>query len=249
MIYECKNAIFNIVGVEYMKWKGDTFHISPRNYSALAFRISGTATITVDKKAYYVSENDILYLPQDVAYIAQYSDTEMLVIHFQTAVSDQTPEVYSLAHTQQIYEAFLRARVLWQRKAPGFKAFVQAQLYYILGLLCENETITKMPKHFLQAVSYINENYTDSTISIDRICKYVGISPTSLRLLFQKYYQKTPTEYISNLRLEYARNLISCGISVENTAEQSGFHDSKYFARVVKKHLNCTPRELKLHGK
>ena len=44
-------------------------------------------------------------------------------------------------------------------------------------------------------------------------------------------------------------NLITCGVSVETAAEQSGFNDSKYFARVVKKYYHCTPRELKHHGK
>ena len=40
--------------------------------------------------------------------------------------------------------------------------------------------------------------------------------------------------------------IISCGTTIEQAAEKSGFNDSKYFARVVKKRFNCTPRELKL---
>lgn len=68
-------------------------------------------------------------------------------------------------------------------------------------------------------------------------------------MLFQKYYDKTPIEYITQLRLEHARNLIACGMVIEQAAEKSGFNDSKYFARVVKKYLGCTPRELKNYGK
>ena len=81
------------------------------------------------------------------------------------------------------------------------------------------------------------------------ICRQGGISATMLRQLFKKYYQKTPLEYILSLRLEYARSLISNGVSIENAAYDSGFNDSKYFARVVKKHFGCTPRELKYYGK
>ena len=70
-----------------------------------------------------------------------------------------------------------------------------------------------------------------------------------LRRLFKKYYDKTTIEYITSLRLEYARNLISNGMSIENAASESGFNDSKYFARVVKKQFGCSPREFKAYGK
>ena len=40
-----------------------------------------------------------------------------------------------------------------------------------------------------------------------------------------------------------------CGTSIEEAAEKSGFSDSKYFARVVKKYFNCTPSAFKLYGK
>jgi AraC-like DNA-binding protein len=142
----------------------------------------------------------------------------------------------------------LSAHVLWQKKAPGYKAYVQEKLYHILGLLCESEIISQMPEVFLNAVSYINANYTDNTLNIEKICKNAGINATNLRILFKKHYHKTPTEYITKLRLEYARNLISCGVSIVDAAEESGFNDSKYFARVVKKHFNCAPRYLKSYG-
>ena len=81
------------------------------------------------------------------------------------------------------------------------------------------------------------------------ICTEAGIGATQFRQLFKKYYQKTPMEYITSLRLEYARSLISNGVPVEKASFESGFNDSKYFARVVKKYFGCTPRELKTYGK
>lgn len=249
MIYDCDNAIVKIVGVENVKWNKGIFNVSPREYSALAFRIKGTATITVGNDSYFVNENDILYLPQNIAYTAEYTDTEMLVIHFQTEVSDVAPQVFSISNEQKIYKSFLTAHTIWQNKAPGYEAFVLSKLYDILGVLCEIQTKVNLPDYFLKAVSYINTSFKSSSINIEDICKRTGISATYLRVLFKKYYQKSPMEYITNLRLENARNLISCGFSVENAALESGFNDSKYFARVVKKYFGCTPRELRIYGK
>ncbi len=249
MICECKNGIMQMVGVEHVLWKAGSFEIAPREYAALTFRISGSAKIKVDKKTYSVNANEVLYLPQGVAYTAEYSDTEILAIHFVTDKNDTVPEIYSLTNTEQIYQAFLKANILWKSKEPGFVPYVMAQIYQILGLLSKNEISGKMPEYFVSAVSFINSGYTDSTLCSEKICKNAGISPTTLRLLFGKYYQKTPTEYITALRLEHARGLISCGMPIEQAAEKSGFNDSKYFARVVKKYYLCTPRELKLYGR
>lgn len=249
MLYDCKNPIVKIIGVEHMKWKGGIFHISPRQYAALAFRISGTATVIVNENVYHVNTNDVLYLPQNTPYTAKYSDTEMLVIHFNTNMDDKLPEIYTCSHSELLYKEFIQAHQLWEDKVPGYEAEVFSKLYHILGQLYVKESASSIPEYFLKALSYINSNYRDSNITIAKICKASNICATNLRVLFKKHYNKTPVEYITNLRLEYARSLISCGTSIEEAAEKSGFSDSKYFARVVKKYFNCTPSAFKLYGK
>lgn len=249
MLYDGTNPILQIVGVEHLRWTGGFFDIKPRPYSALAFRISGTATICAGGTDYHINSNDILYLPQNVKYTAEYTDTEMLVIHFVTAQNDSELEVCSLENVEQVYKLFLTAHTLWKNKEPGFTVYVLAQLYMILGVMLERSTKANQPSHFINAVSFINANYTNSTLSIDRVCSEAGISATVFRQLFKRYYQKTPTEYITELRLEYAKNLISSGLSIESTAFESGFNDPKYFSRVIKKHFGCSPRELKSFGK
>ncbi len=249
MLYDGNNPILQIVGVEHMCWRGCAFNVRPREYSALAFRISGNATITIGGKEYYIHSNDILYMPQNIAYKAEYTDTEMLVVHFVTSKNDGAPEIYSFQNTEQIYKLFLSALNFWKNKEPGFHIYTFSQLYMILGVILEKSTKINQPAHFLNALSFINSNYRNGALSIDMICAEAGISPTVFRQLFKKYYQKTPTEYITSLRLEYARNLISGGMAIEKAAYESGFNDAKYFARVVKKHFGCTPRELKNYGK
>lgn len=249
MLAEGNNPILEIIGVEHMCWSGGIFNVKPRDYSALAFRISGNATITTGENAYFIRSNDILYIPQKISYKAEYTDTEMLVIHFVTAQNDSEIQVYSFPNVERIYKLFLSARSFWKNKEPGFRVYALSQLYMILGVILESSTKTKQPEHFLNAVSFINSNYRKSNLNIDMICAEAGISATALRQLFKKHYQKTPMEYIAGLRLEYARSLISNGVSVESATYESGFNDSKYFARVVKKYFGCTPRELKNYGK
>ncbi len=249
MLYNANNPILTVVGVEHMHWEGGTFEVKPRDYSALAFRISGNAAFRCGEKEYTVHANEVLYLPQKMGYTAQYTDTEMIVVHFITAQDDSEIEIYPFEDGEQIYKMFLRLRALWKHKEPGYAVYSMAQLYTVLGTIFEKETKANLPAHFLKAVSFINSHYRDSAISVNTVCAEAGIGATVFRQLFKKHYRKTPIEYITELRLEYARNLISGGTSIENAAFESGFNDSKYFARIVKKYFGCTPRELKTYGK
>ncbi len=249
MIYEGKNPILQIIGVEHIATSNGAFSVTPRSYSALAFRIKGTTTVTAGDRQYRLQPNDILYMPQNLAYKAQYADTEMLVIHFVTAQNDPCPEVYTMENPRQIQQAFLQAHTLWHTKAQGYGVYTMSQLYHILGLVCDRETAIHMPPCFLAAITYIHANFRDNGLSVGEICKNAAIGQTNFRLLFQKHYQKTPVEYITDLRLECARNLIASGMPVEQAAADSGFNDPKYFARTVKKRFGCTPRDWKTYGK
>lgn len=249
MLCNGDNPILKIIGVEYMKWNGGIFNVSCRDYSALAFRISGNATIESDGNEYIVKTNDILYLPQNMSFTAKYTDTELIVIHFITAQSDKKSEVFSFQNSEQIYKLFLHAHLIWKNKEAGYKAYAMSALYSILGTILEKETKINLPPHFLKAISYINSNYKNGNLNVDNICQEAGMCATTFRKLFKNNYQKTPVEYITDLRIEHARNLISGGIPIEEAAYESGFNDPKYFARVVKKCLNCTPRDLKNYGR
>lgn len=248
MLYHGENPILKITAVDHLQWEDGVFSVPAREHASLTFRIRGSATVTCGDESHFVNSGDILYLPQNLAYTAAYTDTELIAIHFVTAQNDPRPEIYCLDNAEQIYKRFLRACALWERKDPACAVEVLSELYGILGEICQKETTGNLPPHFVKAISYINANFTKDIRTSD-ICANAGISGTAFRQLFRQYYQKSPVEYITLLRLEYARNLIAEGMSVEQAALSSGFHDAKYFARTVKKHLNCTPRELKNYGK
>ena len=108
MLYNGDNPIIQIVSVERIRWDGGTFEVAPRKFSALSLRIGGSTTVYAKGKEYFINTNDILYLPQNMAYKAEYTDTEMIVIHFVTARDDDEIEVYSFHNSEQIYKLFLR---------------------------------------------------------------------------------------------------------------------------------------------
>ena len=197
---------------------------------------------------YDIDAGDILYMPQQLGYQVEYTATEMMAFHFVTEKNDMQPEVYSLQNRSRVHRLFLTAVDLWKNKSPGYVNFCTAILYEVLGEICADNMRAQMPEHFKRAVDYIHQHFRES-ISIEMLCKTTGICPTAFRQLFQVHYAVTPTQYIRNLRLEYARNLIAGGASVEQAALKCGIPDSKYFARLIKETYGCTPRQLHIYGK
>lgn len=249
MFYSCMNSVTSLILVGRFSWEARRLSVEARPYCALAFRLKGGGSLCCGGKTYHLEPGDVLYMPQGLAYSHQYTDTELLLFHFVTAGNDPEPEIYKLCHKEEISRGFQKAVELWEEKSPGYMGKCISLLYKILGILAENEAERSLPAHFIQAVSLLQEQYRQSDLRIDSLCSQAAISQTVFRQLFHRHYGKTPVEYITELRLEYACNLIAGGSSVEAAALESGFSDAKYFSRVVKRHLGCTPRQLRNYGK
>lgn len=244
-----ENSVLRVIGVEHLTWKEEEYKVPPRNFSVLAFRIHGSAVIKNGEKTHEIACHDLLYLPQGMEYKAHYTETDLLAIHFVTLRQDSEIQVRTPRDPALFQQLFLKARDLWKKKEPGYETLAMAELYNILGALESEMAKSDLPKHFLKAVTFINTHFTEAQLSVEQICTEAGIAATGFRQFFKKHYGSTPKEYITKLRLEYARKLIASGTTVENAAYESGFSDPKYFARVVKKHFGCTPRGLKVYGK
>lgn len=249
MLFDGNNPVVSVVGVLKTYCADGKYTVSPRPYSSLTFRVGGSVTVTTEKGTKTARTNDVLYVPQGVGYTAEYSDNEGLVIHFITEKDDEDTEVFSFEKAEAVYKTFMSALILWRGKEPGFELKTMGQLYTVLGTLAESSTRAVLPDHFLNGIAYINKHYKESGLSVDEVCKKAGMSATVFRQYFKKHYGKTPTEYITELRLEYARNLIARGESIDSSSIAAGFNDPKYFSRVVKKYFGHSPREFKNYGK
>jgi AraC-like DNA-binding protein len=74
--------------------------------------------------------------------------------------------------------------------------------------------------------------------------KTTKITPEYLRKIFKYFYGTSPINYINNLKLTYAQELLSSGLyTVTEVAFSSGFQDVCHFSRVFKKATGKTPTQ------
>ncbi len=248
MLYDEESLEISVVSVVNCDWEAHTAKVKRRPFSALSLRVRGGGSIKACGEEFKLSEADVLFLPQNIDYEIDYTEGEVLVIHFECKNRGFGGlEVYHFEDLKHIQPLFRRAYSAYESKRVGYKLEIAALIYEIL-LTAKRQSVSEesLSDAFKAAVELIKEEYKDQALKISDICKRVGISDSYFRRMMKLHYGTHPLNYISELRVSYAENLLHHpSVSVERAALESGFSDAKYFARVVKKLRGCSPSELR----
>lgn len=93
-----------------------------------------------------------------------------------------------------------------------------------------------------KAVAYLEENYSDSELSVEKLCGVLNVSAAYFCTIFKKETGKTFLNYLTDLRMEKAIRLL------EETEEKSyvisemvGYAEPNYFSYVFKKKYGMAP--------
>lgn len=124
----------------------------------------------------------------------------------------------------------------------------------VLSLCAQHMTISETlfdekPTPAQIARKYITDNYGEK-ILIKDICDRIGCSKSTLISSFKKEYGTTVTKYITDVRLNEARHMLSSGkMTVGEVADEVGFYDQSYFSKVFSAKFGFPPSEMLAKGK
>lgn len=94
-----------------------------------------------------------------------------------------------------------------------------------------------------QIERYMQDNYYKK-LTLQHIASRFYMTPASSSLLLKQKLGKSFNEYMSEIRLEKAKELLcKTDLSVENISEEVGYANPKYFFKIFKKMMSCTPLE------
>lgn len=135
-----------------------------------------------------------------------------------------------------------------ERKIPGggtmcFGIFLQ--LITLLSREYSEQTKSCLSgvMKFGDILGYMERHYTEP-IALDKLATRASLSKGAFIRSFKKHFGKTPLEYLIDIRLRKAADLLrTTNHSIGEIAEEVGFNDSNYFSRQFKKTLNVSPRE------
>jgi AraC-like DNA-binding protein len=105
---------------------------------------------------------------------------------------------------------------------------------------------TTIPYQELRApVDYICQNFA-SKLSVEDLASASNISVSALERRFRKHFNKTPRQYINEVRLDNGRQLLlETDKSVGVIAVETGFADHSHFTRAFTKQYGMTPSKVR----
>ncbi|MBN2805155.1 MAG: response regulator [Prolixibacteraceae bacterium] len=116
-------------------------------------------------------------------------------------------------------------------------------------LIVENQKVeieSSDEKLLQEAIQYINEHLSDPEINLEKMCRKMGVSHSSLYRKIKALTGMTVNELIRNVKLNKAAQLIKTGkLSISEVMDQTGFTNHSYFAKCFKKVYKVVPKEYK----
>lgn len=132
-------------------------------------------------------------------------------------------------------------------KSLIYKEMLLSVLFYEISLQCEFSNNKSYDNIFLQAMSYINKNYT-LDITLRDIAKNIGVHPVYLSRIFAKNAKMNIRQYLNHLRTIKSNDmLLNTNKTITEIAFECGFESVRNFNRVFQSINHCTPTEFKIH--
>lgn len=93
-------------------------------------------------------------------------------------------------------------------------------------------------------IKFIEDNIDDESMNPDSLADFIGVSKAGLYRKLKELTEKTPSEFVRTIRLEYAAGLLkTTKLTVTEIMYKSGFSNKSYFYREFAKLYNTSPKE------
>ena len=254
-------------GVELCCWctkkdRSDGYFHWHENYE-ICLPINKPMRFRIDSEMVMANPGDIVFFEERVVhqFITDENDTELCIIQFHPRIlignvdrrivprrHITREEILAVDGLRESIDAIVALMSKEKRTddAHGnvyFRSLMSA-FYFLLcrhfgTVICETDATRQI---FYTLVDYINENYCDD-ISVNSLAATFYFSRGKISSVFKKYSGIFINDYIAQLRIMMANDMLSSGSSVTEAAFGSGFKNIRSFNNVYKKITEITPRE------
>ncbi len=141
--------------------------------------------------------------------------------------------IYDLKYT-------IKEKIIDLKNKANNYSFINSMFSDYLILIDKN--INKHNNEYVKkTIKYLQDNYRQK-LSLSELAEEINLSCSYLSKLFKKEVNKTITEFLTEIRLEEAKNyLIDSNLPLKNISERVGFTEVSYFNKVFKKYEGLPP--------
>lgn len=104
-------------------------------------------------------------------------------------------------------------------------------------------SLTRMEMEDIKEVSNFIQNYPEIQYSLKYLSKKSGLAPSKLQEGFKLLHDRTVTDFIRNVRIETAENLIkTTDLNISEIVYTVGLTSRSYFSKIFKEKYDCSPK-------
>lgn len=221
---------------------------SPHHY--LAYMERGSSKIVSNDITINIEAGDFFYIPKGLPYQSYWrSEDEIRFLSFGFNFFPESENKEFSLQKISIDES-LKQKIKAIPTKREADSFVFGEFYSVLSTLIPlmQYTVKNPKKHILEKVKkYIYEN---PDCKVPDIAKHCLLSESGLYNVFKKESDITPNYLIQNIRCEKAKALLTTtDKSIEEISDSLGFSSTSYFRKVLYKHTQKTPKEMRKSSK
>lgn len=229
----------------------------------IAFVLNGYGTLFLDGEKYEIQEEDLFVINSyQIHRVEMKTGSHLLsvlvepcfVTNLFPQATEYTYECKTFACPEQMKSAILLMKEklaemisIWSKSREEFSELHRnMQLAELVGCLFENfgrqkDKDGKKEDHWLDLVRFINESYQEN-ITLQMLAKREFMSQSYFSRIFQKEMGVTFTEYLTEIRLSHALNLLeNKELTVTDICFESGFRNVNSFIESFKQKYKMTP--------
>lgn len=218
-----------------------------RNYEIIVYMEDNGCFCTPDKK-FPISKGNIIIVPPDTLHGSHLNaGIERIYIsgEFSQIFNFSEPVIVSDNSRQ---DGLTLAKIIYNNRFenPDYVASLcNAFAHFLIRNINMDDNISGALKEIIYEIT---ENFHNPDIDLCYILCKSGYAEDYIRSRFKKMTGKTPTEFLTDIRIRHARYLIdvyASSLSLAEIAEKCGYDDYIYFSRRFKQVTGISPQNYK----
>jgi len=145
-------------------------------------------------------------------------------------------------HTLEKLLSVLLERYLLHQRADDISEALYGVALQLIGEWMRDATPDPVIR---QLIHTITVSYSDPDFRVTDALLATGYSKDHVRRLFHQFTGMTPNEYLTDIRIRYAKRLLrqkdTLRLPVSEVAWMCGFYDAAYFCRLFRKTVGVSP--------
>ena len=235
-----EESLYPVFSGHYACPSGNHFGPNIRQHYIVHFVLNGKGTLINQRGTHTVTAGEAFVIRQgeETTYIADKNEPwEYTWIAFQGSKTSLFNDYKDVFKTPAELDMKCYEYVKRGDKSPDIFTSI---LYELMYHLFDAEAHETQDERIRDVHRYIKYNYMVD-ITVSGLATMFGFERSYLFRMFKKRYGIGPKEYLTKVRMEMAKLLLSRGYSVAECAYMVGYSDAFTFSKAYKNHYGISP--------